>query len=795
MGKPNSASKGRNKKPDLAVPGLELLADSLAPRSAGISSSDASEQLLVQWLPSTDSDQRKAIHQELGGTVVRSIHTLAMDQAGEGVLDVVACSQGSNSRNYLLEAYKQRREVKFAEFNGSVHTQAISNDPSLGTLWGMGSGFGSNAVATWAKEFTGKTTTVVGDIDTGLDYTHPDLYLNVWLNQGEIKGLSFYNFLVDADKDGLITFRDLNNLSNRDNPDTKLTDWNGNGYIDAGDLLAPGSGWEDLSDNDGNGYIDDLIGWDFVNRDNDPFDDNGHGTHTAGTIGAMGGNGLGVAGVNWQVQIAGLKFLDSAGIGDIANAILAIDYFTTAKIQAGIRTETGQFVGTNNSWGGTGTLPQTLTSAISRANQNDLLFIAAAGNGGRDLIGDNNDLIANTNTPSNDTTANVIAVAAITSTGALASYSNYGSVSVDLGAPGSGVNSTYPMGKGPLGTNYNSISGTSMATPHVMGAAALLKSAYPTATAAQIKEALLTSAAQTSSLLGKTVTGGRLDIPAALAKLGTLMNPSLPVITVVATDLAAAETSPGAPANTGRFTFTRTGVITASLNVAYNLSGTASSTDYGPSTTPGTITFAAGSPTATLDIAPVDDPVAEATETVILTLATNPTYAIGAASSATITIADNDTSTTPAPVTGLTLWGTTRRDTITGTAGDDRISGVGDPLSSSTNPGRGQIDTLIGGNGADTFVLEDARGVFYNDGRGNRIGNTDYARITDFTSGIDKLQLRTGTTYLTTVSNGVTSLYWDINKNTTLDITGTNQDELIAMIQGTVQTTDFVFLP
>jgi hypothetical protein len=158
--------------------------------------------------------------------------------------------------------------------------------------------------------------------------------------------------------------------------------------------------------------------------------------------------------------------------------------------------------------------------------------------------------------------------------------------------------------------------------------------------------------------------------------------------------------------------------------------------------------------------------------------------------SSTVTL--NDTSTTPAPVTGQTYWGTTSTDTITGSGGNDRIAGVTATGTRAANLGRGQIDVLTGGLGADTFLLGDARGVFYDDGSAGNLGNADYARITDFTSGVDKLQLRNGN-YFTTVSNGVTSLYWDRNTNGVLNTTGTNRDELIAMIQGTFTTADVVW--
>ncbi|MGH8525496.1 MAG: S8 family peptidase, partial [Gammaproteobacteria bacterium] len=228
-----------------------------------------------------------------------------------------------------------------------------------------------------------------------------------------------------------------------------------------------------------------------------------HGTHVAGTIGAKGRNGIGVAGVNWNVTIISAKFLGLFG-GTTANAIKAIDYITDLKTRQGLN-----IVATNNSWGGGG-FSQALQDAIERANVANILFIAAAGNGGSDGVGDNND--ATSNYPSNYPNANVIAVAAITSTGVKASFSNYGARTVDIGAPGSGIYSTLPNQQG---TKYGSYSGTSMATPHVTGAAALYAATLPPgASAAEIKNAILSSAVltPTPSLGGKCVTGGRLNV-------------------------------------------------------------------------------------------------------------------------------------------------------------------------------------------------------------------------------------------------------------------------------------------
>jgi subtilisin family serine protease len=198
------------------------------------------------------------------------------------------------------------------------------------------------------------------------------------------------------------------------------------------------------------------------------------------------------------------KFLGKRG-GTTANAIKAVDYFTNLKSQQGLN-----FVATNNSWGGGG-FSQGLLDAINRAKDENILFIAAAGNGGSDGVGDNNDTTPSY--PASYLSENIIAVAAITSTGAKASFSNYGATSVDLGAPGQTIYSTLPKSsKGKLVSSYGSYSGTSMATPHVTGAVALYAASHPGANAAQIKAAILGAVVPTSSLTGKTVTGGRLNV-------------------------------------------------------------------------------------------------------------------------------------------------------------------------------------------------------------------------------------------------------------------------------------------
>ena len=282
---------------------------------------------------------------------------------------------------------------------------------------------------------------MVAVIDTGIDYSHPDLAANVWTNPGEVAG------------DGI--------------------------------------------DNDRNGYIDDVRGWDFANNDADPMDDNGHGTHVSGTIGAVGDNGVGVAGVNWQVSIMGLKFLSGSGSGSTSGAIAAINYATRMRRDFGIN-----IVATNNSWGGGG-FSAGLRDAIEAGGQAGILFVAAAGNDGR-----NNDATASY--PASYTSQSIISVAATDRSNALATFSNFGATGVDLAAPGVGIYSTTP------GNNYAAYSGTSMATPHVTGTVALMAAANPQATAGQLRTAILATAAPTASLAGKVATGGLLNAQAAV---------------------------------------------------------------------------------------------------------------------------------------------------------------------------------------------------------------------------------------------------------------------------------------
>jgi subtilisin family serine protease len=248
-------------------------------------------------------------------------------------------------------------------------------------------------------------------------------------------------------------------------------------------------------DDDGNGFIDDTYGWDFAHDNKKNYDGVGdfHGTHVAGTIGASGDNGKGVVGVCWKMRLINVKFLGKSG-GSTANAIKSIDYVTDLKTRHKL-----DLVAINASWGGGG-FSKGLQKSIERAGDADIVFVAAAGNDGED--GD-----TTPHYPASYDSENILSVAAIGSAGLLASFSNYGAKSVDIGAPGVGINSTLPD------KTYGILSGTSMAAPHVAGGIALYASSHPKVrTAKALKKAIMDAAVPTASLAGKTVTGGRLDV-------------------------------------------------------------------------------------------------------------------------------------------------------------------------------------------------------------------------------------------------------------------------------------------
>ncbi|MCI0530296.1 MAG: S8 family serine peptidase, partial [Nitrospira sp.] len=403
-------------------------------------------EVLVKFKEGTKQGDKKQLHQGAGVEVISVIPKLGIER--------VKSKQGE-SVEVLLNRYKNNPNVEYVEPNGHFYVQIVPTDSRFSELWGLnntGQTGGTpdadiDVPEAWDIQ-TGSHGVIVADIDTGVDYNHPDLAANMWTNPGEI-------------------------------PDNGI-------------------------DDDGNGFVDDHRGWDFVNNDNDPMDDYGHGTHTAGTIAAVGNNGFGIVGVAWQAKIMPVKFLNSFGSGTFEAAAAAIIYATDmgAKISS-------------NSWGcgpSEFCFSQVVEDAIAYANSKGSLFIVAGMN-------NNNDNDVAISYPCASKLPNVICVAATDHNDQRAGFSNYGATTVDLGAPGVDVLSTVPTEACPLcdPSGYRFLSGTSMATPHVAGTAALLSAQFPSLTIAQIKNMVMGSVDPNSSLAGITQTGGRLNTHQALS--------------------------------------------------------------------------------------------------------------------------------------------------------------------------------------------------------------------------------------------------------------------------------------
>ena len=349
---------------------------------------------------------------------------------------------GNKNVHEVIKELKNLPEVEYAELNYIVRAFVIPNDTYFNFQWGLHntgqSILGSpgtydadiNAPEGW-EETRGDTSIVIAVIDTGVDYTHSDLIENMWKNPFEI----------------------------------------------------PGNGIDD----DNNGYVDDIYGINAITGTGNPMDDNGHGTHCAGIIGAKGNNNNGVCGVNWKVSIMALKFMSSEGGGYLSDALKCIDYVIDMK-NKGVN-----IVATSNSWGGYG-VSMALYEAIKSLMEKGILFIVAAGN-------DSINIDYNPAFPAGTYLPNVITVSATDKNDGLAFFSNYGKYKVDVGAPGHQIFSTYPS------NNYSWLSGTSMATPFVSGLSGLIKSKYTNYDWTKIKNLILTGGKNLSSLNNKTITG------------------------------------------------------------------------------------------------------------------------------------------------------------------------------------------------------------------------------------------------------------------------------------------------
>jgi subtilisin family serine protease len=350
--------------------------------------------------------------------------------------------------------YRALPEVEYAEENFEINlVEAVDSstvpvfphDPQFIEQWALANsgqrggkeGADISAPLAWATT-TGSQEVVVAVLDTGVDYNHEDLKPNMWTRPASMEAYQ----------------------------DAQL------------------------------GSVDDENGFNAVENASDPMDDNGHGTHCAGIIGAEGGNDLGIAGVNWKVRIMPLKFMNAGGSGTTKDAIEAINYAINRK-KAGVNVRI-----ISASWGST-QRSRALEDVIRKAYEADILFVAAAGNSSV-----NNDRTPHF--PSSYNVPNVVSVAALDRNDQLAKFSNWGAKSVAIGAPGVDILSTW------LGNAYEEKSGTSMATPVVAGVAALIVSEHPRMSVDDVRKKLLASTDPIVALKGKTVTGGRVNAAKAL---------------------------------------------------------------------------------------------------------------------------------------------------------------------------------------------------------------------------------------------------------------------------------------
>jgi subtilisin family serine protease len=408
-------------------------------------------EYLVKFSPRTSSEKIEAILQKESLAVIEYFETGSVYHV-----------DGDPARDpgILLKELNDDPDVIYAEPNYALQANAIPNDPRFSDLWAFQNdgqftglpGVDIGMASVW-DEVTGREPIVVAVLDSGIDYTHEDLAENMWVNPGEIP----------------------------------------NNHVD----------------DDHNGYVDDVHGYNFFANTGNPADDFFHGTHVAGIIGAVGNNGIGITGVDWNVKLMALKFMGPDGRGDLADAIRGIDYAVKngAKI-------------INSSWDfaypwitGLPANPlqepvQSLRAAIAAADQAGVIFVAAAGNDGH-----NSDLTPSY--PSSYSVGNIISVAATDNRDTMPPFSNYGRTTVDLAAPGVLIESTYPTWK--ENPPYHFLSGTSMASPQVAGAAALLWSENPELTHRQVIDRILQGTIPLPDLNGKSVTGGRLDLAESFA--------------------------------------------------------------------------------------------------------------------------------------------------------------------------------------------------------------------------------------------------------------------------------------
>ena len=400
----------------------------------------ADSKVILEFNPDVLEFARNNVLQQRGLVIVKEFNSI------DAI--VVSTPQGTDVLA-LIDELNELPEIAYAEPNYEYTLERTPNDTLYGSMWALnntgqtGGRFDADIDAPEAWDtFTGSDQAIIAVLDSGADLTHPDLVANIWVNPGEIAG------------DGI--------------------------------------------DNDNNGYVDDINGIDPFDGDVDPTDIDGHGTHVAGTIAAVGDNGIGITGINWNskimpVRVCGVVVCSGAAI------LEGVDYVTTMKSN-GIN-----IVVSNNSYGGGG--PSFALQNAIQANINaGVPFVAAAGNNGS-----NNDFFPFY--PANYDLDGIISVAATDSRDQLAGFSNFGAAGVDIAAPGV---DTLSLG---LGGGYVMNNGTSMASPHVAGVVGLLAGLAPSATVADLKSAVMNGADVLANLAGTSVSGARLNAAGAIEAL------------------------------------------------------------------------------------------------------------------------------------------------------------------------------------------------------------------------------------------------------------------------------------
>ncbi len=405
-------------------------------------------ELLVKFKSGTLTAASLKTHQSIGATVLKSFKIVPN-------LELVKLPINVSLKDAIIQ-YMSDPLVEYAEPNYIRRASAtIPNDQYFYQQWALHNtgtfasgtaGADIKAIQAWDIH-TGSSSIIIAVLDSGVDYNHSDLSGNVWINPGEI----------------------------------------------------PNNGIDD----DGNGKIDDWRGWNFIRNNNNPIDDNGHGTFISGVVGAKGNNSVGIAGVMWNVKIMSLKFLDNDGEGTIADEIAAIQY----AIAKGAKIINSSYTGSAYS--------QSEYNAMASANSAGILIMAAAGNGGSDDIGDNNDFLPQY--PASYSLPNIISIAATDQNDRRATFSNFGLNSVHVAAPGVHIVSTIPTSIFPSGYGFSS--GTSTSTPHISGLAGLLCSYYSHFTHSQIRSTILRYVDVLPTLSGFIQTGGRINAYKALSSL------------------------------------------------------------------------------------------------------------------------------------------------------------------------------------------------------------------------------------------------------------------------------------